>query len=121
MLLASLELAVAALRGRLSWSDPQVRDAARATAEAIAGRGPRRVVDRVARDHLAATGYREALILRPQVNARAAIDGRERLEAARAAGRGVLVSYPHWGPYAGLSGAAAAVAGEAYVVAGAWF
>ena len=100
-----LALAAAAVRGRRTWRDPAVRERARATAEAITGRGPH--VDRVARAHLAATASREEMILRPWVNHGIPVYGTEHLDAARASGRGVIVTHCHHGPFAGYSGSIA--------------
>ncbi len=118
MIPTRLALAVAAWRGQRSWRDPATRDAARATAEAISGRGPQ--VDAVARAHLAATAAREQFILRPHFNRRATVHGVEHLRSARADGRGVLVSYCHTGPFPGLSATVAHCTHDVHVIVGEW-
>lgn len=113
-----LALAAAAARGRRMWNDPAARERARATAEAVTGRGPH--VDRVARAHLAAHAAREELILRPWANRKLPVLGLEHLEAARASGRGVIVSHCHHGPFPGFSGTVARFVPGLNVVVGTW-
>ena len=113
-----LALAAAAVRGRRTWRDPAVRERARATAEAITGRGPH--VDRVARAHLAATASREEMILRPWVNHGIPVYGTEHLDAARASGRGVIVTHCHHGPFSGYSGSIARLVPGLNIVVGNW-
>ena len=113
-----LALALAAKRGRRSWREAAVRDAARATAEAIVGPGPQ--VDAVARAHLAATAAREEFILRPWANRHDAVHGVEHLRAARIDGRGVVVSYCHAGPFTGLGATTARSTHDVHNIVGDW-
>lgn len=113
-----LALALAARRGRRTWREVAVRDAARATAEAIVGPGPH--VDAVARAHLAVTAAREEFILRPWANRRDAVVGVEHLRAARGAGRGVVVSYCHAGPFPGLGATVARCTPDVVNIVGDW-
>jgi lauroyl/myristoyl acyltransferase len=115
---ARVALARAATRGRRTWRDPAVRAAARASAEAIAGPGPR--VDRIARRHLATSAAREALIHRPEIQALVRLLGTEHLDSARASGRGVIVSHVHWGPFPGYSGTLASLVPGMPIVVGSW-
>lgn len=106
-----------ALRGARGWSRPAVRARARAAVSAVAGSGRR---DRLAIAHLAEDGAREALLRRPQAIRRAQTHGADILTSAAASGRGVIVSYCHFGPFPGLAPSLAPCVPRLHAVSGPW-
>ncbi len=111
-------LAAAAARGRLQWRDAAARERSRGAIDAIVG--PVAGRDALARSHLAETEAREEFIRRPWMNAGIPVAGAAHLRAASAAGRGVLVSYCHFGPFPGIGATVAEHVGGAHQVVGAW-
>jgi lauroyl/myristoyl acyltransferase len=111
-------VALAARRGRRRWRETAAREAARAAAEAVLGPGSD--VDGVARAHLGETAAREELIRRPRANQHDAVRGLSHLRAARADGRGVLVSYCHVGPFAGFGATVARCTPDVHCIVGDW-
>lgn len=108
-------------RARRSWAgSPERRERARAAVLTAAGRDvPRAELDRLARRHMLEAQFRTGLLRRPwQQPGR--WRGREHLERAAAAGRGVVVSYCHLGPVAGMAVSVARVSPRPCAVAGAW-
>jgi lauroyl/myristoyl acyltransferase len=82
--------------------DPRRAAAAAASMAAVIGGTPREAeVARLAPRHVAAIARGWELSWRPWELARIPIRGRERLDAARATGRGLIVSHSHLGPLAG--------------------
>lgn len=84
---------------------------------AIAGAGGD---ERMAREHLRHAGARDQLIRQPWLLDGAAIDGAQHLRAARATGRGVIVSYCHFGPFPAIGVTVLQVVSDVHQVAGAW-
>ena len=92
-----LAIALAVRRGRAAWADGERRERSLAVMAPLARTPEQR--ERLARRHLIEDTVREALLERPSAFPRAPQTGRAALEAARAGGRGVLVSYCHYGPF----------------------
>lgn len=104
--------------GNLRWLDPKARRRSRLAVAAIAGPGA--VPDRVAREHLSHAAAREQLIWRPRMILDAAVEGGAHLASAKASGRGVLVSYCHFGPFPAIGVSALKFANDVHQVAGGW-
>lgn len=113
-----LAIAAASIRGRLRWIDPTVRERSRRTIEAIVGAGPAR--DALARAHLAQHYARERFIRRSSMVQAMPTEGVQHLRAACGAGRGVIVSYCHFGPFPGVAVTVAEHARKVHQVAGMW-
>jgi lauroyl/myristoyl acyltransferase len=113
---APVAVAAAVAAGRRAWEDPAERAAARAAIDAVAG--PVRERDLLARQHLVEHAVREELIWRPWQFAGFA--GRGHIERAPTAGRGVIASFVHSGPFPGLSASLTLAAGRVHTVAGTW-
>lgn len=111
-------IAVASVRGRLRWLELSERERSMRAIEAIVGPGPAR--NALARAHLAHQYAREKFIRRPSMVQGMPVDGVDHLRAARAAGRGVLVSYCHLGPFPGVAVTVSEHTGNVYQVAGMW-
>jgi len=117
-LLARGAIALAFARGRVRWLEPRARERSRRAIEAIVGAGPAR--DVLARSHLGHAYAREKFIRRPSMVQDIPVDGAQHLRAACAAGRGVLVSYCHLGPFPGVAVTVAEHADNVHQVAGMW-
>lgn len=113
-----LAVALGFVWGRLRWLDPVARRRSRLAVAAIAG--PAVAPDRLAREHLRHAAAREQLIRRPGMMLGAPIDGRTHLTAATSAGRGVLVSYCHFGPFPAMGVTARECVRDVHQVAGGW-
>jgi lauroyl/myristoyl acyltransferase len=113
-----MTIALASVRGRLLWFDPAARERSKRAIEAIVGPGPAR--NALARAHLAHAYTREKFIRRPSMVRGTPADGIDHLRAACAAGRGVLVSYCHLGPFPGVAVTVAEHASNVHQVAGMW-
>jgi len=112
-----MTIALGYARGRLQWLRPDARRRSRLAVAAIAGA---QADDRMAREHLEHTGARDQLIRRPRIISDAAIVDGHHLHAAKAAGRGVIVSYCHFGPFPAIGVTALALVNDVHQVAGAW-
>jgi lauroyl/myristoyl acyltransferase len=110
--------ALARVRARAAWGDRAERERARGLMALFAGADA--ATDLLARRYLLDHEIRQALIWRPWDYAGAWREGREHVEAAVAAGRGVIASYVHHGPLAGLTLAMAQVRAPAHAVHGGW-
>lgn len=111
-------IALAYAWGHLRWLDPKARRRSRLAVAAIAG--PGEVADRTAREHLGHNAAREQLLWRTHMIAGAAVEGGAYLTSAKAAGRGVLVSYCHFGPFPAMGVTVGELAGDVHQVAGTW-
>jgi hypothetical protein len=111
-------VALAYAWGRLRWLDPSARRRSRLAVAAIAG--PGKVPDRIAREHLSHAAAREQLIWRPRMIVAGTVEGGEHLASAAATGRGVLVSYCHFGPFPAIGVTAREFASDVHQVAGTW-
>lgn len=116
-----LAVARAARRGAQLWEhDPQARERARGAMAAVLGGTPRAgEVEDAAREHLIEEQVKDALFWQPW---RPVLSdaSRERLAAAFASGRGVLLSGCHSGPYLQGVSAAAQLGRVCYSAAGPW-
>jgi hypothetical protein len=90
----------------------------RAAIDAIVGPVVER--DALARQHLIEHAVREELIWRPWQLAGARLEGREHLERAAAAGRGVIASLVHSGPFPAAAVSLTWVTPRTYAVVGRW-
>jgi lauroyl/myristoyl acyltransferase len=91
-------------RGRRAWNDELARRDARELMRAITGgKLTPEQIDDLARAHLIENKVREEFFWRPRTIERARIEGGHHLQGALAAGRGVIVSYCHLGPHAGIA------------------
>ena len=115
---APVAVALAVARGRREWSDPERREAARAAIDAIVGPVVER--DALARQHLIEHAVREELIWRPWQFARAPLEGREHPTRAAAAGRGVIASLVHSGPFPAAAASLVGVTPRTCAVVGRW-
>jgi len=104
-------------RGRLRWLHPESRRKSRLAVAAIVGKEAN---DGMARDHLAHAGARDQLIRQPGILRGAAIEGDHHLRDAKATGRGVILSYCHFGPFPAIGVTALEVVRDVHQVAGAW-
>jgi len=110
-------VALGHVRGRLKWLHPESRRRSRLAVAAIAGGHAN---DGMAREHLEHAGARDQLIRHPEIMRGAAIEGGQHLRAARATGRGVIVSYCHFGPFPAIGVTALELVSDVHQVAGAW-
>ena len=113
-----MAIALASIRGRLRWFEPAARERSKRAIEAIAGPGPGR--NALARAYLGHAYAREKFIRRPWMVQGTPVEDVDHLRAACAAGRGVLVSYCHLGPFPGVAVTVAEHAGNVHQVAGMW-
>lgn len=111
-------IAAASVRGRLQWLLPAARERSRLAIDAIMGPGPGR--EALARAHLAHTAAREMFIRRSWMVAGLPVEGVRHLQVAGASGRGVLVSYCHFGPFPGMGVTVAEHVRNVHQVAGGW-
>lgn len=111
-------IAAAAARGLTRWRNAEDRRRSRAAIDAIAGQVRGR--DALALSHLAESEAREAFIHRPWMAAGIPLTGADELRAALCGGRGVLASYCHLGPFAGIGVTIAEHAGDVHQVIGPW-
>ena len=118
LLLDRMAIAAAAVRGRWWWLQPTMRARARQAIDAIVGPGP--TTDALAREHLIHAAERNMFIRRSGMVSGVPVDGVHHLRTACAEGRGVLVSYCHLGPFAGLGVTVAEHVRGVHQVAGAW-
>ncbi len=118
-----LSLAVAAARGRQAWDgDPALRDRALRAAEAILATTARgEDVEAVARRRLVAEAVSAHYFWRPRQDFEIAAVFADRLRSAAAARRGVLVSWSHLEPFAGLPSAISHVVRPVYGVYASYF
>ena len=117
-----LDLATAELRGRRAWErNPGAREGALRTMEAIVG-GTERAgeLEGLARRWLIEANVQAALFWRPWKAPSLDNESRERLAAALATGRGVLLSSCHLGPFFLALGAVATVRPRTFSTAGGW-
>ena len=112
-----MTVALGYARGRLQWVRPEARRRSRLAVAAIAGAG---ADDQMAREHLGHSAARDQLIRQPWIIRDAVIEGGHHLRSAKAAGRGVLVSYCHFGPFPAIGVSALALVDDVHQVAGAW-
>lgn len=112
-----LDVLRGALAGAADWRDAEARARARAAVRAVAGR---RAGDGLAISHLAGEGAREVLLHRPSAARGAPVVDAELLTRAAATGRGVVVSFCHFGPFAGLGVSLAPHVPRLHMVTGAW-
>jgi len=105
------------LRGAGGWLVPGTRARARAAVAAVAGPGGRPTL---AVAHLAQEGAREALLRCPAAVRQAPVRNAQLLIGAAAAGRGVIVSYCHLGPFPGIGASLLSCVPRLHVVAGSW-
>jgi lauroyl/myristoyl acyltransferase len=113
-------LRLAALRARVEWRlVPRRREYALALTETIRGL-PRESpeAERYARLRLVEDAVQAELHWRPWLGRRTPIEGLERLEEARARGRGVILATAHVGPFLGLVHALAARGLKVYISGG---
>lgn len=113
-----MAIGIGFMLGRLQWLRSSARARSRRAIHAIAGPGPGR--DAMARAHLANTVARDRLIRRPWMVQGIPADGAEHLRTAFSAGRGVLVSYCHFGPFPALGVTVVEHVSNVHQVAGAW-
>ena len=110
-------LVAARRRGEREWQRHSVRRGAREVMAALTGGtlGDAEL-DALARRHVLETEARHEFLWRARAFDRLRIEGSEHLEAALAQGRGVLLSFCHYGPYYGVSHTASRFGKAAHVV-----
>lgn len=104
-------------RGRLRWLVPDARRRSRLAVAAIAGV---HADDRMAREHLEHAGARDQVIRHPWLLDTAVVEGAHHLCLAKAAGRGAILSYCHFGPFPAIGVSALALVPDVHQVAGGW-
>lgn len=107
LLPAALAMPLARLAGRLAMYRPGPRDQALSRAWSITRSTDVKVLRRWARDNLREYRMQDEMFWRPWLDGRMRIDGIERLEEARAPGRGVILAGLHFGPMASFQHALA--------------
>lgn len=112
-----MAVALGYARGRLQWLHPEARRRSRLAVAAIAGA---RADDRMAQAHLQHAGARDQLLRLPAIMRGALIEGGHHLRAAKATGRGVLVSYCHFGPFPAIGVTTLELVSDVHQVVGAW-
>jgi lauroyl/myristoyl acyltransferase len=100
LLPATLAMPLASLAGRIAMRRPGPRDQALSRAYSITRSTDVEVLRDFARDHLREYRMQDEMFWRPWLDRGMRIDGIERLDAARASGRGVIVAGIHFGPMA---------------------
>lgn len=100
LLPALLAMPLASLAGRIAMHRPGPRDQALSRAYSMTRSADVQVLRRFARAHLREYRMQDELFWRPWLDRRMRIEGIERLDAARASGRGVIVAGIHFGPMA---------------------
>jgi lauroyl/myristoyl acyltransferase len=104
------------------WShDAQARADARLQMKFLVGRCFEGDLDALAKDYMFESLKREELGWRPWLMMRFPVDGIERLRAAHAEGKGVLLSLLHHGQYHGIFSSLARYGIQVQVVAAPWF
>lgn len=104
--------------GLLRWLGPAARARSRRAIDAVVAPGSGR--DALARAHLAHTAAREQLLQRPWLVSGMPVDDIAHLRAACSHGRGVLVSYCHFGPFPGIGVTVREHVENVHHVAGGW-
>ena len=112
-----MAVALGYARGRLQWLRPGARRQSRLAVSAVAGAN---ADDRMAREHLAHGAARDQLLRQPWIVRETAVEGGHHLRSAKAAGRGVILSYCHFGPFPAIGVTALTLVGDVHQVAGAW-
>jgi lauroyl/myristoyl acyltransferase len=107
LLPAALAMPLASLAGVLAMYRPGPRDQALSRAYSMTRSTDVAVLRRFARAHLREYRIQDEIFWRPWLDRRLRIEGIERLDQARAAGRGVIVAGLHFGPMASLQHALA--------------
>ncbi len=112
-----MAVAMGFARGRLQWLRSDARRRSRLAMAAIVGA---HADARMAREHLEHAGARDQLLRQPGIIRSAAVEGADHLRRAKAAGRGILVSYCHFGPFPAIGVSAQDLVTDVHQVAGAW-
>jgi lauroyl/myristoyl acyltransferase len=107
LLPAAVAMPIASLAGRIAMHRPGPRDQALSRAYSMTRSTDVAVLRRFARVHLSEYRMQDEIFWRPWLDRRMRIEGIERLDHARQAGRGVIVAGLHFGPMAALQHALA--------------